>query len=424
MMRRAWMALLLLLAWSAHAETITRETLPNGARLLVQPRPGCGTFAVELLAEGGVMLDDPAQHGLSTVLARMLLRGTPARGTARQALEVERTGSTVQPVWGPAAIGLRASGPAAAFAAVLEVIADAARFPLLAPEDTAREVALERQSLRGSLDDPSTALERALRPLAFGRHPLGRVADAQRYLDGVEAGALRGAHAGRFTGSRLVLVVVGDVPEDEAVAQGRRVLSEFPAGEPARPIGPPAPLATEARVRVNRRTTQPMLFVGVPTAGLSTTEWPAMDLLTEILAGFQERLGTEIREKRGWAYWVAAEDRRYRGAGLFGILTAVPARRLAESEAIVRRELDRIATEPPAAEEIDRARRIVLTGLARSWQRSASRAASLARRETRGLPPATLAEQEAALRAVTPADVTALAGRLLSASRLAVVTLR
>jgi zinc protease len=433
-MRRAGMAVVMCLAWPAAepapaprlapAETITREVLPNGARLIVQPRPGCGTFALELLAEGGSQIDQDSRYGLSTLLARMLMRGTSARAAARQALEVESSGATVQPALGPAAIGLRASGPASAIAAVLDVVGDAARAPLLSHDDVVREVALERQALRGSLDDPSASLERALRPVVYGSHPLGRVADPKRYLDGVDPPALRAAHAERFAGSRLVLVIVGDVPAEEALRHGRGALAPFPAGAPPAPIAPPVPLPAEARARMNVRTTQPMLFVGVPTAGLEPPEWPAMDLLTGILAGFQERLSTEIREKRGWAYWVTAEDRRYRAAGLFGILTAVPARRLEEAEAIVRRELERIASDPPAAEELDRARRIEITARARAWQRSTARAAAFAWRETRGLPPATFDEQEAALRAVTPADLTALAGRLLAASRYAVVTLR
>lgn len=405
-------------------ETISRQTLPNGARLIVQPRPGCGTFALEMLAEGGTMEDDASRYGLSPVLARMLLRGTASRTTAQQSLDVERTGSTVQPASGPAALGLRASGPAAAFGPVMEVVADAARAPRLADEDVAREVALERQALRGALDDPATAFERALRPAVFPGHPLGRVADPERYLAGVDAAALRRAHADRFTGSRLVLVIVGDIAPGEALERGREALASFQPGVPRAAQSSPHMLTRETREQVNRRTTQPLLFVGVPTAGLGPAEWPVMDLLMEVLAGYQERIYTEIRDRRGWAYWVRGEDRRYRDAGLFGIVTAVPTRRLEEAESIIRRELERIASAPPAPDEIERALRLTLTEQARAWQRSAARAATFAWRETRGLPPATYGEQDAALRAVSASDVSALARRLLAASRLAVVTLR
>lgn len=425
---RAAGLLLALSLWAprhaAASEIIVRESLPNGARLVVQARPGCGTFALELLAEGGLQEDDDARYGLSTVLSRLLLKGTATRSAAAQALEVERTGSTVEPVTGPAAIGLRAAGPASAFASVLDVVADAARAPGLTPEDLAREADLERQALRASLDDPSTTLERTLRPLVYGRHPLGRVADPDHFLENVDAAAVRAAHAARFTGERLVLVIVGDLDERQALAAGRAAIGALPRGVPAPRPSSPAPLAQEARGEAHRRTTQPMLFVGVPTAGLAEAEWPAMDLLVEILAGFQERLSTEIRETRGWAYWVQADDRRYRGAGLFGIRTAVPARHLREAEEIVKRELRRIAAEPPAGDEMERALRIVLTERARAWQRSSARAAEFAYRETRGLAPLPFEGEEAVLRGVTAQDVTSLAARLLAASRPAVVTLK
>jgi len=409
---------------AGNEEALVRETLPNGARLIVQARPGCGTFALELLSEGGLQEDDDAHYGLSSVIANLLLKGTDTRTAARQALDVEGTGSTVEPVTGTAVAGLQAAGPAVAFQAVLDVVADAVRAPNLLPEALAREVELERQALRGSLDDPSTSLERALRPIVYGRHPLGRVADPDRYLEGVDAAAVRAAHAGRFVGARLVLVIVGDLDPQEALRAGREAIGPLPGGLPFTPPSSPAPLLTEKRGEAHRRTTQPMLFVGVPTTGLGEAEWPAMDLLVEILAGFQERLSTEIRETRGWAYWVQAEDRRYRGAGLFGIRTAVPARHLRETETIVRRELARIAAEPPGDDEMERARRIVLTEQARAWQRSSARASAFAYRETRGLPPLTFDQQEAVLRGVTAQDVSSLAGRLLAASRPAVVTLR
>ena len=62
-----------------------------------------------------------------------------------------------------------------------------------------------------------------------------------------------------------------------------------------------------------------------------------MDHLSHLFAGFQERLSAEIREKRGWAYWLGPIDWRLPGAGAFGIVTAVPKKHMRETERLIRK---------------------------------------------------------------------------------------
>jgi zinc protease len=418
------LALIFLMAAVPQEEPLQVEDLPGGARLVIQARPGCGTFALQILSAGGSIEDPDDDLGLTAVLSRLLLSGTARRDRAAQALEVERTGSRIERVSEPGAFGLRASGPAAGFETALDVAVDAWRSPRLADEDLRREAALERQALRVALDDPSSAFERAMRPLVFGSHPLGRVSDPETFLTGLTRDEMARAHAARCVGRRTTLAIVGDVDPDRAARLARAALAGMPEGDPFSPPDPPAPLAREARARVGVRTTEPLLFVGLPTGGLAVKDWPVMDVLAHILGGTEERLFGEIREKRGWAYWVSPVDRRYRAAGLFGVLTAVPARRLDEAEDIIRQEMERIAAHPPEEAEMERARRILGTGLARSWQRSEVRAASFAFREVRGLPAATARSRWDELAAVTPGQVSELARRLIEASRPAVVTVK
>ena len=103
----------------------------------------------------------------------------------------------------------------------------------------------------------------------------------------------------------------------------------LPPGEAAPlPFPSPKPLTVEPRARARRRTSQPELLLAMPTAGIEDADEPAMELLSQILGGFQERLSTEIREKRGWAYWIGLVEWRFPGMGLFGVRTAVPKKRL------------------------------------------------------------------------------------------------
>ena len=405
------------------SDPLTQETLPNGATLLLQPRPGCGTFAVAISVAGGGFEDADEHLGLTAVLAQMLLRGTASRSGADVALQVEKTGSSLEAGGNLSEVSLSANGPAEAFAEVFDIAADALLHPRLDAEDLRKEISLEQQSLRTALDNPSTELMRTARPLLFPGHRLGRVADPKTYLTQLTIEPVREAWAKRLAGRRLVVAVVGDL---DPVDARRRVVAAFgalPPGEPAvRPFPTPAPLTAEPRGHAKRKTSQPELLVALPTAGTPEADEPTMDLLTQVLGGFQERLSSEIREKRGWAYWVGLVEWDFPGMGLFGVRTAVPKKRLAETEAIIRAELERIASETPSAEEVERSRRFLLTELARNWQQSGTRAAYFASSILHGSTPRSFEEQAARLSAVTPEAVRSLCRRVVDSSKLAVVT--
>lgn len=412
-------------AIAATEASILAETLPSGARLVIQERKDSETFALHIVVLGGAAEDPEDLHGLSPLLAKMLLRGSSTVSASEQAGRIESTGSSLEARAGPTGISLTASGPASAFESVLDVVANAMAHAKLEPGDLAKEIALARQSLASARDDPSEALWRTALPLVYGSHPLGRVVDdPASYAAAIDAGALRRAWEQRFVGSRLIVVVVGGV---DAASTRWLALAAFGALAPGKPAPPqlsaPTMLPSERRARARRRTSQPALLVAFPTTGVAEADAPALDLLNQILTGFQERLSAEIRERRGWAYWLADWDARYPGAGAFGILTAVPKKHLAETERLIRAELLRIASEPPSDEEVGRARRYLLTSKARAWQRSTERARAYATDLVNASPSRDYDELASRYQAVTPEAIRDLARRLFQTSEPVVVTL-
>ena len=409
-------------------EPILDETLPGGAALIVQRMPAAPTFGIALVVRGGRAEDPQTQYGLTEVLSRMLLRGSSTRTADAQALEVESAGASLSVTGGVLGVMLRASGPLQAFDRTLDVLLDATAHPRLDPADLAGEIELARQRLRASFDIPSTWRERAALPLLFAGHSLGRVADPDHYLESIDIAAVRAAHTARCTAGRMSLAVAGDLEPGHVRRTFQRWLASLPidpgpAAGPAAALPHPRPLASPAHARAKRRTTQPELLVALPTPGIDQADEPAMDLLIHILTGPEERLALEIRQARGWAYWLVSMDWRYPGAGAFGVLTAVPRKRLGDATGIIVRELERIAAEPPGAEEVDRARRYLLAELARAWQRPSGRAEALAAAAIRGRPLLSYDARAERYANVTSGEIRDLAAKLMAWSRPAIVTL-
>lgn len=421
-----FLALVTLLGLPAEAAEPDRldETLASGARLILEARPGTGTFAFTLFTQGGSLEDPQELPGLTNVLSRILMRGGSRRTEEALTLQIESLGATAGPVSGPLGFGIQAEGPEAALHPVFEALADALLSPRFDPESVAREMQIARRSLAVSLESPPTRRIRAAQPILFAGHPLGRIALPDRYPGPITPRDLQRAHAARLGGRRLVFVAVGDF--DLAALRGAAEVrfAGLPAGDgPPRPLPAPAPLDTARHVRVTGRFSQAELLVAIPTTGVAPNEESSLEVIERILGGYEERLSARIRGERGWAYWVESVGWRYPGAGMFGIATAVPKRRLAATEAIILEEWRRLAGTPITAEELDRIRLWLTTSAARRWQRASERAGTLAARAARGRPPESPREYAARLAAVTPEQVRELAARLFSYSPPVVIRL-
>jgi zinc protease len=402
------------------------RVLDNGVRLIVEPRPGSRTFALRLVVAGGACEDPSGQQGASSLLVRTLLRSSEMTTASERDIRLESAGVSLDGASGLLGLEFQAGGPAAGLDLAVTLLADLLLHPKFAPDEVARETALARRALEAAKDDPSTARRRATGPLLFGDHCAGRFPPEKSadWLAGIGPDELRRLHRERLAGSRLILAVAGDVSPEKVEWLASGLFGTLPRGTPSPTALPaPAPLASEIRTRVRQRTSQPELFIALPTAGVSDADDPATDLLAHILGGFQERLSAEIREKRGWAYWLGTVDQRWPGAGSFGVVTAVPKAHLAEAETIIRAQLERIATEPPAEEEVERARRFLATQRARESQSSSGSALRLARAALTGKPLRTLDEEAARDAAVTPEQIRALARRLIDSSKLLVLTM-
>lgn len=442
------------------------------------PMPSPGKRSKESTNRDAQMEQGSSRRGLAELHARLLLRGTKTRSGAALAREAEDMGGRLSAYAGLRSETISLDLPAESCERAIPLVADILLHPRFDPADLEKEKDLLLGSLASSRDDPTNDLEDEVLRLLFPKHPLLRLVRLQdAEVRAVSIGDVRAFHGTRLAAFRGALLIVGRCDRgkvEAAAAEAFRELDDAApsrrldnAGEPAvevspggsagtsaratwedssgtRPSGigrsratpgqdaphlagdalpPPAPLPGEVRKRVRKRTTQAEIMVALPTQGVSDEDAPAYSVMRFLLGGFQERLSREIREKRGYAYWLAAEGLALPTAGWFGIHTGARKEHLAEIERIVRSELGRIVDEPASTEELERARRYLTTSEARLDASNGGRASILAGALIDGRPLRTYDQRVARLAAVTPEQVQRLARRLFEGQALAVVTL-
>jgi len=128
-----------------------------------------------------------------------------------------------------------------------------------------------------------------------------------------------------------------------------------------RETGLPEPVqiaANASPVRVHsKQSDQAHIILGARSYPLGHPDRYAIQLLATVLGGgMSSRLFTEVRERRGLAYYVFGTNSSYTDAGSLYAQAGVDIKRIDEAVTTVAAELRRMADEPVPADELEKAR--------------------------------------------------------------------
>src|SRR5205085_4086618 len=128
---------------------------------------------------------------------------------------------------------------------------------------------------------------------------------------------------------------------------------ETPEPEPAR-------AHQSDRVRVfTKQSDQAHLILGVPSYPIEHPDRYALQMVSTVLGGgMSSRLFTEVRERRGLAYYVFGINHSYTDAGSLYSQAGVDINRADEAVETIARELKRIAEEPVGSAELEKSRNL------------------------------------------------------------------
>ncbi len=222
-----------------------------------------------------------------------------------------------------------------------------------------RDVVMEERRQRVDTD-PRGLLYELHMAAAFRVHPYGQpVVGHMSDLERLTRPQIEEFHRRYYGPRNAVVAVVGDIDPDSVAAWATAYLEPVPAGEP-----PPPMLAREPRQRGERRVralfdAEPQLRIGWHTVSGRHPDMPALSVMAAILAGgrtsrlfrrmvLEERLATTV---------MASTTPGARYAQLF-VVEAVPrSPHTPEAlEEIIYHEIERLGSEPPAEEELERVR--------------------------------------------------------------------
>ena len=335
-----------------------RRTLPNGLRVLTANVDQAQSVTCMIMLAAGSRYETRESNGIAHFAEHMFFKGTERRPTAKEiATEIDTIGGEFNAFTGKEYTGYYVKCAAEHRDVALDVLVDMIRHSRFDPDEIEREKGVIVEEMNMYFDTPRDFIGGVYEELLYGDQPLGwDIIGRKETVRGATRETFMQYLDRWYKPSRMVVGVGGKIG-DGLVDRLEALLGDMPAGETGAP-DPLAPADGNGRVKVfTKQSDQAHICLGVRSYPLEHPDRYALQLLATVLGGgMSSRLFTEVRERRGLAYYVFGLNHSYTDAGSLYAQAGVDINRIDEAVATVASELRKVATEPIPAEELEKAR--------------------------------------------------------------------
>jgi predicted Zn-dependent peptidase len=310
-----------------------------------------------IMLAAGSRYETRETNGIAHFAEHMFFKGTERRPTAKDiSVEIDSIGAEFNAFTGKEYTGYYVKCAAEHRDVALDVLTDMLRNSKFDPDEIEREKGVIVEEMNMYFDTPRDYIGGVYEELLYGDQPLGWDIIGRKET-------VRGATRDTFTGyvdhwykpTRMV-VGVGGKTGDGLLERLEELLGDLPAAE----TGEPEPVAgyQNGRVKVfTKQSDQAHICLGVPSYPIEHPDRYALQLLATVLGGgMSSRLFSEVRERRGLAYYVFGLNHSYTDAGSLYSQAGVDINRIDEAVTTVAAELRKAANDEIPAEELEKAR--------------------------------------------------------------------
>ncbi|HEX7655169.1 MAG TPA: pitrilysin family protein, partial [Verrucomicrobiae bacterium] len=340
---------------------ITKMVLPNGLTLLVKEDHRLPFVEFRAVLQGGVLAETETNNGVTSLAAKLLLKGTPTRNAEQIASEIESVGGHIDSYGGNQSYGVNAEVMSSDFDTGLNLVADVLLNPVFPADELEREREVQLAGIQARRDDMlkscSLAMRRAMfGTQAFGLDPSGTEASVQA----LTVADLKAFHQRLAAPNNCVLAIFGDVQTAAVKAAVEKAFGTWSKGEPVKTTASAKTVVPGTRVQETRDKKQAVVVIGFPASTMFSEERYALELLQECCSDLGSRLFLRIREQLGLAYYVGAQCLNGVVPGYFAFYTGTEPAKAQQVETELLKEAELLRTEGLTAEELKRAKAKVI----------------------------------------------------------------
>ncbi len=342
----------------AAMSTFERSTLGNGVRVVTAPMPQVQSVSCIVMLAAGSRYETAGAKGIAHFSEHMFFKGTERRPTARTiSAEIDAIGGEFNAFTGKEITGYYVRCGSETRDTALDVLTDMLLESRFDEGEIEKEKGVILEEMNVYLDTPARYVGNVYDRLLYDDHPLGwDILGTKETIEEATRETFSSYLDAWYRPERIVVGIGGRIGDHL-----NERLEEFLGGiEPsATGVAEPAAIPAErSPVMLHTKDSeQAHLILGVRGYPIGHPDRYALQLLSVVLGGgMSSRLFTEVREKRGLAYYVHAAGSSYIDAGSVYSSAGVDVSRVDEAITTILGELRKIAAEPVPSDELEKAR--------------------------------------------------------------------
>ncbi len=410
------------------SDDITRVVLKNGITVLCRTNFNSPSVVLSGYFSGGALFDTKEKLGLADFTAACLMRGNQKRDFQSIYDALESVG---------ASFGFDARTHSVAFGGrsltedlplLLEMLSDGLREPTFPDEHVERLRAQHLTGLALRAQDTRDMAEMVFDEILYAGHPYSLPNDGfPETIEAITRDDLADFHREKYGPQGMVIAVVGSISADNAVAQVKQMLGDWenPAQNTKPVVDDMLPLAK----RVQRHHTiegksQSDLMLGFLGPKRRDDDFMAASLGNSILGrfGLMGRIGDVVREQSGLAYYAYSSLSAGIGPGAWYVSAGVNPANLEKAIDLILDELENFTKNGVTEEELLDNQTNYIGRLPLSLESNQGVAGALLNIERYDLGLDYYRNYPEYVRAVTRADIQAVAKKYIRPERVAIAT--
>ncbi len=398
-----------------------KSVLNNNLRILTVPKSGSPTTTVLVLVEAGSAFEDKNINGLSHFLEHMVFKGTEKRSKSIDiASELDGLGAAYNAFTSVDYTGYYAKAANGDFDKILDVVSDIYLHSIFDQKEIDKERGVIIEEINMYEDLPMNSVGDLFSSLLYGDQPAGwNVAGKKEIIKGLSREDFIKYHKERYLSGSTVVVVAGDIREDEVIKKVEQAFSGISSGK-----GTPRVKTSEDQLspRISlksKESDQTHLIIGMRAFDAFDERRFPLQVLSDILGGsMSSRLFQKVREELGAAYYVRAGNDLYFDHGFLGIAAGVDNGRILQVTEAILGVAKELAESPVGDKELEMAKEHFIGNMMMGIETSDQLTSFYGGSEIVNGQVLTAGEAIKRIRQVTAADVLKLAKEIFRNDRL------
>jgi len=338
-----------------------KKVLPNGLTVISVPMPSFESATALILVGAGSRYETKKNNGISHFLEHMAFKGTKARPTYMEiAGLIDGIGGEFNAFTSKEYTGYYVKAGKNNIEIIVDLLSDMIQSSLLDAKEIEKEKGVIMEEINLYEDTPMRHIGDIFERLLYGDVPLGwDTAGEKDIIRSLKREDFVAYMKSLYSPDNMTIVFAGGIETKAMEKLAKKYLGSLTKFKTAKALPVKEDQSKPQATVKHKKTEQAHLALGVRTVANNHKDKYALNVLASILGGgMSSRLFSEVREKRGLAYYVRTSSDHYTDAGSLVVTAGIDPTRIDEAIQVIVSELADIRDErkPISDEELRKAK--------------------------------------------------------------------